>query len=42
MGLLKVFDTRELTEFATQLALDMNRRFPPASEARTDASTSIS
>ena len=37
MGLLKIFDTRELTEFATQLALDMNRRFPPASEARTDA-----
>src|SRR5512135_2537245 len=37
MGLLKIFDTRELTEFATQLALDMSRRFPPASEARTDA-----
>ena len=37
MGLLKAFDTRELADFATQLALDMNRRFPPASEARTDA-----
>ena len=37
MGLLKIFDTRELSEFATQLALDMNRRYPPASEARTDA-----
>lgn len=37
MALLKIFDTRELTEFATQLAMDMNRRFPPASEARTDA-----
>jgi hypothetical protein len=37
MGLFKAFDTREITEFATQLALDMNRRFPPASESRTDA-----
>lgn len=38
MALLKVFDTQELEEFATTLAMDMARRFPPASEARTDDS----
>lgn len=36
MALLKMFDTRELEEFATNLAMDMGRRFPPASEGRTD------
>ncbi len=36
MAILKTFDTRELEEFATTLALDLGRRFPPASEARTD------
>ena len=36
MGLLKFLDTQELDEFATALALDLSRRFPPASEARTD------
>jgi hypothetical protein len=36
MAILKVFDTRELEEFATTLAVDLGRRFPPASEARTD------
>ena len=36
MAILKAFDTRELEEFATALANDLGRRFPPASEARTD------
>ena len=36
MGILKAFDTRELEEFAVMLAEDLARRFPPASEARTD------
>ena len=36
MAILKTFDTRELEEFATALAVDLGRRFPPASEARTD------
>ena len=36
MSILKMFDTRELEEFATMLATDLGRRFPPASEARTD------
>jgi len=31
-----MFDTRELEEFATTLANDLGRRFPPASEARMD------
>jgi hypothetical protein len=31
-----VFDTKELEQFATELATDLSRRFPPASEARTD------
>jgi hypothetical protein len=30
------FDTKELETFATGLADDLGRRFPPASEARTD------
>ena len=37
MSILNVFNTKELEEFATTLALDLGRRFPPASEARTDA-----
>ena len=37
MAILKILDTRELEEFATSLALDLGRRFPPTSEARTDA-----
>lgn len=37
MAILKIFDTRELEEFAIVLANDLGRRFPPASEARTDA-----
>ena len=36
MALLKLLDTKEIEEFATALALDLGRRFPPASEARTD------
>jgi hypothetical protein len=34
--MFKLFDTRELQQFATELANDLGRRFPPASEARTD------
>jgi hypothetical protein len=30
------FQTREVEEFATALADDLKRRFPPASEARKD------
>jgi hypothetical protein len=33
---LNIFNTREVEEFATVLANDLGRRFPPASEARTD------
>jgi hypothetical protein len=36
MSLLKIFDTKQLEEFAATLADDLGRRFPPASEARTD------
>jgi hypothetical protein len=36
MAILKAFDTRELEDFATALAADLGRRFPPSSEARTD------
>lgn len=36
MGLLKLFDTSEIESFATVLAEDVGRRFPPASEKRTD------
>jgi hypothetical protein len=31
-----LFDTREVEAFGTKLAQDLARRFPPASEARTD------
>ncbi len=37
MGILKILDTRELDRFAAELADDLGRRFPPRSEARTDA-----
>jgi hypothetical protein len=37
MALLGWFDTSELEDFGTLLANDLARRFPPASEARTDA-----
>ena len=36
MALLKFLDTKDIEEFATTLAADLGRRFPPASEARTD------
>ena len=36
MSILSFFNTRELEEFATVLADDLGRRFPPASEKRTD------
>ena len=31
-----ILNTREIEEFAIALANDLGRRFPPASEARTD------
>src|SRR5438128_12659762 len=37
MALLKMFDTKDLEVFAAGLATDLGRRFPPASERRTDA-----
>ena len=37
MPILKLFDTRELDQFASELAADLSRRFPPSSEKRTDA-----
>jgi hypothetical protein len=36
MALFGLIDTSNLEEFATDLAKDFGRRFPPASEARTD------
>src|SRR5574337_1094240 len=36
MALLGLVDTSDLEQFATNLASDLGRRFPPASEARTD------
>lgn len=36
MSIFKIFDTKELEEFAIGLAVDLGRRYPPASEARTD------
>jgi len=36
MSILKFLDTAELEEFASGLATDLGRRFPPSSEARTD------
>jgi hypothetical protein len=40
MARLKILDTRELEEFALGLAQDLARRFPPASEKRTDPGAS--
>ncbi len=37
MGFLGLVDTKEVEAFATTLAEDLGRRFPPASEKRTDA-----
>jgi hypothetical protein len=37
MSFLSRFSTKELEEFATSLAMDLGRRFPPESEQRTDA-----
>jgi hypothetical protein len=37
MALFGFFETRDLDDFAAVLADDLKRRFPPASEARTDA-----
>ena len=36
MAIFGFMNTRELEEFASTLAVDLGRRFPPASEARTD------
>lgn len=36
MALFGMIDTRQIEEFAAGLAADLGRRFPPASEARTD------
>ena len=36
MALFGLIDTAELEQFAAALAEDLHRRFPPASEARTD------
>jgi len=36
MQIRNPFDTRDLEEFALGLAQDLARRFPPASETRTD------
>lgn len=37
MAMFGLVDTTELEDFARQLANDLGRRFPPSSEARTDA-----
>lgn len=36
MALFGLVDTSDLEQFANNLATDLGRRFPPASEARTD------
>lgn len=36
MAFLGLVDTKEVESFATTLAEDLGRRFPPASEKRTD------
>ena len=36
MAIMQLFNTKEIEEFAITLATDLGRRFPPASEARTD------
>ena len=40
MAIFKGLDTKELEDFAATLAADLGRRFPPSSEARTDAGAS--
>jgi hypothetical protein len=40
MAIRDMLNTRELEEFAIGLANDLGRRFPPASEARTDQGAS--
>jgi len=37
VGLIGIFNTGEIDDFAIALANDLGRRFPPSSEARTDA-----
>lgn len=37
LDVFNFFKRRNVDEFAGTLASDLNRRFPPASEARTDA-----
>jgi hypothetical protein len=37
MAFLGLVDTKEVEAFATTLAEDLGRRFPPTSEKRTDA-----
>lgn len=37
MALFGLVDTTDLEQFANNLAMDLGRRFPPASEKRTDA-----
>jgi hypothetical protein len=36
MAFFKLFDTADIESFAASLADDLGRRFPPASEKRTD------
>jgi hypothetical protein len=36
MAVFKIFDTADVQQFAKSLAEDLGRRFPPASEQRTD------
>lgn len=36
MGLFGLVDTRELEDFASALAADLGRRYPPSAESRTD------
>lgn len=40
MAFLKFLNTAELEEFSIGLATDLGRRFPPASESRTDPGAS--
>jgi hypothetical protein len=40
MAIRDMLNTKELEEFAIGLANDLGRRFPPASEARTDPGAS--
>jgi hypothetical protein len=40
MGIFNIFDTAEVERFAAGLSDDLARRFPPASERRTDPGAS--